>query len=240
MNKQYILNEIKRTAEANGGVPLGEARFATETGVKATDWRGKYWVRYGDLVREAGYTPNRMNQPYPKERLIQKLIEFIREVGRFPVPDEIRLKAYNDPDFPSHNTFNRLGSTKRDRILRILEYCQQHGGFKDIVAICEAGMPPAPLASDDDSPGEATTGFVYLLQSGRYYKIGRSNAAGRRERELAIQLPEKAKLVHEIRTDDPIGIEAYWHGRFESQRQNGEWFALSSADVKVFKRRKFM
>ena len=47
------------------------------------------------------------------------------------------------------------------------------------------------------------------MKSGRYYKVGRSNAVGRRERELAIQLPEKANVVHSIKTDDPAGIESY-------------------------------
>ncbi len=79
-----------------------------------------------------------------------------------------------------------------------------------------------------------------ILKSGRYYKVGKTIAAGRRERELAIQLPEKANTVHVIKTDDPSGIEAYWHRRFDARRKNGEWFELNSSDVRAFKRRKFM
>jgi hypothetical protein len=63
---------------------------------------------------------------------------------------------------------------------------------------------------------------------------------GQRERQLAIQLPEKVGTIHSIRTDDPAGIEAYWHKRFEAKRMNGEWFNLNAEDIGAFKRRKFM
>ena len=78
-------------------------------------------------------------------------------------------------------------------------------------------------------------GEVYLFKSGRYYKIGKTNDTVRRGKELRIQLPEKCILIHSIKTDDPSGIETYWHGRFEEKRLNGEWFNLSPTDIKAFK-----
>ncbi len=77
------------------------------------------------------------------------------------------------------------------------------------------------------------------MKSGKRHKIGRANSAGRREYELSIQSPEPVKLVHSISTDDPVGIEAYWHNRFKDKRRHGEWFELNAADVAAFKRRKF-
>jgi hypothetical protein len=53
-------------------------------------------------------------------------------------------------------------------------------------------------------------------------------------------MPESLKVIYEIKTDDPTGIEAYWHKRFEAKRKNGEWFDLSREDISAFRRRKFM
>ena len=238
MDKQHILEEIRRTAKTNGGNPLGTQKFLKETGIRKSDWHGKYWVRWGDALREAGLTPNRMAEAYDELVLTEKLISLTRKLGQFPVEGDLRMESRDDPEFPSHSTFNRLGS-KEQRVLKVQEYCRTHEGFQDVLEFC----PDVVDRKQHSRQKERSTdefGFVYLIKSGRYYKIGRSNSSGRREYELAIQLPEKTNKVHEIRTDDPIGIEAYWHNRFESKRKNGEWFDLTPPDIKAFRRRKFM
>lgn len=242
MDKDHILNEIRRTATANGGTPLGRQRFRAETGIKQTDWLGVHWVRWGDALREAGYAANELTSAYEASELLQQYAELALELGRIPLHANLRMKARNDVDFPSHTVFaNRLGN-KSERVQRLAEFCRERPEYESVLRFCEEFSSESEETEVADSPAtnELEIGFVYLFKSGRFYKLGRSNSVGRREYELAIQLPEKLLTVHTIRTDDPPGIEAYWHNRFKDKRKNGEWFELSAADVTAFKRRKFM
>jgi hypothetical protein len=185
------------------------------------------WSRWNDAVEEAGVVPNKLQDAYEEDLLVEKYVKLIRELGRIPVKGELRLKRRSDPSFPNDKTFERFGS-KSQLLSKVVHYCWNHSGFDDVGQLCVNSIPndePAPA----DEARAAEIGSVYLLKSGRYYKIGRTNALGRREYELAIQLPEKVKRVHEIRTDDPVGIEAYWHTRFASKRANGEWFELDGS-----------
>jgi hypothetical protein len=241
MTKTHILDEIRRTAAANGGEALGWRRFETETGIKLTDW-SKYWARWSEAVREAGLTPKQFSAAYDEGTLLDCFAKLTREMGRLPAWSDLKLKMYSDPEFPSEKVFRRFES-KEKLIGKLVEHCRAKGGWDDVLVLCE-GYVPKRNKQEQESGGDAASdeseiGFVYLLRSGRFYKIGRSNSVGRREYELGIQLPEPAKMVHVIRTDDPPGIEAYWHRRFEAKRKNGEWFELDAADVAVFKRRKF-
>jgi len=223
-------------AKANGIVP-GRLALETESGIKESDWRGVYWAKYSDAVKEAGLEPNKITTAYPKEHLLETLANLTREFGHIPTYSELRLKGRNQPDIPT--VFSRLGS-KPEIVAQLLGFCKGRPEYDDVRTICQntlTAIPNSNESSDDSSDGD---GFVYLIKSGRHYKIGRTNDPDRRERELGNQTVEKNVRVHSIRTDDPSGIEAYWHRRFADKRvrSDGEWFALTAKDVAAFKRRK--
>ena len=241
MDKKHIINEIIRTAKENNGVPLGKDRFAHVAGIKDSDWYGKYWSKWGDAVQEAGFKPNKLQSAYDQNVLIGHVISLIREIKKFPTSGEIRLKSYNTKKFPSHNVFSRLGK-KPEMTQKILNYCESNSGYEDVIEICKGVLASSEKEEReiDSKEVEPQFSYVYLMKSGRYYKIGKSDCVEKRNYEIGIKLPEESTIIHRIKTDDPFGIEEYWHKRFKDKRKGGEWFDLSSSDVKVFRRRTFM
>jgi len=242
MDKKHIIDEIKRTAKENNGISLGKQKFARVTGIKFSDWHGIYWTKWGDAVREAGFKPNKFNVAYDVNVLIENVISLIREIKKFPTSGEIKLKSHNTKEFPSHNVFRRLGK-KPEMAQKILDYCKDNPEYQDIIEICKGVIASSEKEEREfgfSKEAEHQFGYVYLMKSGRYYKIGRSDYVEKRNYEIGIKLPEELKIVHKIKTDDPSGIEVYWHKRFDNKRKGGEWFDLSSSDVKAFRRRTFM
>jgi len=192
MTKSYILNEIKRTAEANGGQPLGRIRFEKETGIKETHWYGVYWARWGEAVKEAGFVPNEMQGAFDKDNVIRKYADLAKRIGRLPTDADLRLASRNDTEFPTNKTFtSRLGK-KAQLVFSVEEYCKSHPEYEDVAEMCRSYVSPKKDDRDGAVELELEFGFVYLMKSGRFYKIGRSNSSGRRGYELAIQLPERA------------------------------------------------
>jgi hypothetical protein len=169
--------------------------------------------------------------------LIKKYIELIRELGRFPIEGDLVHKRIADRSFPNRDAFNTLGG-KRQRAARILGYCQTHEGYEDVVPFCQTVASSSTAELDEVMSEASSVGYVYLLKHGvrREYKIGRTKNPLRREGEIGIELPERVQPVHVIKTDDPAGIESYWHSRFADKRKEGEWFALTAEDVRAFKR----
>src|SRR5438094_5824571 len=123
MDKQYILDEIRRIAAANGGVAPGKRRFENETGIRETEWAGRHAARWSDLVREAGLSPNALNPPHEEQQLIEQWIALTRRLGRLPTNREIQLEGSISFTFPNPKTFsNRLGP-KAQLIDKVRDYC---------------------------------------------------------------------------------------------------------------------
>ena len=241
MEKEHILAEIRRVAQENNGVAPGQTRFERETGIKQSDWRGTHWTCWTDALKEAGYGGNAWTEAFDETYLVEKLVQLTKELGFFPTKAHIQLKRRRDKSFPSMGPFRRLG-TKADLAAKVLACCAGRPDLQAVADICTPivrSQREAPASEGRTSEPEVY-GFVYLMKSGKYFKIGRSNCAERREFELKVLLPERLDLVHKVKTDDPVGIEKYWHERFKDKRKGGEWFDLSTSDVNAFKRRKFM
>lgn len=79
------------------------------------------------------------------------------------------------------------------------------------------------------------SGFVYLLQSGDAYKIGRAREVGARLAQISPIMPHPVTLLHWIRCYDCRRIESELHEKFKAKRLQGEWFGLTEADVEIIK-----
>jgi hypothetical protein len=231
--KEEIIEEIKRTAKENEGVPLGARRFEKETGITCYEW-GQHWARFGDALLAAGFPPNPFQGAYPDEFLIQKVVALARKLGSFPTFRDFAVAKSNDPGMPDKKSFQRFGS-KHEIVQKVAAYCQARSGFDDVIQLCSPILS-SPPRKEAGTPDADAAGEVYLFKSGKYYKIGKTFDLVRRGAEIRVQLPERLRLIHSIKTDDPAGVEAYWHRRFATKCKNSEWFDLDNRDIKAFKR----
>jgi hypothetical protein len=244
MKKAHILSEIKRTAAKNGGIPLGIDRFREATGIRKEDWYGVFWAKWTDAQIEAGCEPNQFGTPALEEEwMLTKIADCTRELGYIPIKPELMLRKKNVPDFPNIGTIRRRLGSKSEMVDLLIKYCRIYDGWTDVIDIClsiQESLPTKDQSGSSANDSASEIGHVYLLKHDKVYKIGRSTDASRRYKEIRAQMPYETEEIHVIETDDPAGIEAYWHNRFRDKRLKGEWFELSVSDVKVFKKRKFM
>lgn len=237
ITRESILEAIRETAEANDGAPLGKQAFERQTGIKESVWRGVYWARWSDALKEAEFPPNTAPERLDEDVFLGQLAALVRHLGKLPTSAEIKMRKRTDPSFPAKTTVNNHFRTNAVLFGRLHAFAVSDPAFADVAELSKAYAGSSENSATVETA--ADEGFVYLIRWNVHYKIGKSNNLERRLREIRVALPEAATLIHVIRTDDPDGIEAYWHRRFGDRRANGEWFALSTTDVAAFRRRKF-
>lgn len=133
VDREEILAEMRRSAAENGGQPLGMGRFEIATGIKGSDW-GRYWARFGDLQRDAGLQPNRLNTAYTEDHLFLHLITLASELGHYPTSREMAVRRNSDRDFPHRTVYSQRWS-KAELVASLLAWCMDKPECEDIATM---------------------------------------------------------------------------------------------------------
>lgn len=75
------------------------------------------------------------------------------------------------------------------------------------------------------------SGWVYILNGGSYYKIGKAINITDRIKSFSPLLPFKVEILHTIQSNDYTWAEKSLHEKFAEKRSNGEWFELDALDI---------
>lgn len=84
-------------------------------------------------------------------------------------------------------------------------------------------LPPVPCAAGLD--------YVYVIQAGRFVKIGRSQNPHARMADLQGAHPVELRMVAILPCAAAVDTELRLHERFAERRTRGEWFELDFALV---------
>lgn len=239
MTKDEAKRLILNLAERDGG-KVSFRRFIQEAGIPEQRIRKAEWfLGWNPLLEELGIaTGTFYRDRTPDDEVASSVANLIVRLGRWPTEDEFaREKKLN-------NTFPDLSIVRRAKrsgtlwsILRI--YNADDPAYEVVRKLAESQRPDDKADNVTCDTGRVQ-GHVYMMKAGRRYKIGYTNSPSRRHREVSVNVPDRTDLVHTIETDDPRGIEGYWHRRFaEKQVRGTEWFELDADDIRAFKRRKY-
>lgn len=237
MTKEQILSDIRRIAKQRGGQSSLDA-FLAATGIKEHQILGTFWARWNEAVTEAGLSTSSFSrQKIEESSIIGAFAKLVERLKKWPTQNELLIEHRNG-SLPSLKVIRRLCKFP-SFASQLAAYCTDREDLSTVVRIATERME----AEEAEPPivGRAPiNGYVYLMRSGRRYKIGHTTSPSRRHREVRLDLPDPTTLIHSIATDDPVGIESYWHLRFSSKRiRDTEFFTLDASDVVAFKRRKY-
>jgi hypothetical protein len=236
--RNEIITSIQRLAKDAGGVPPGQKKFATETGIKDHIWRAKIWLNWTDALAEAGFGPLKWIEAISDETLLLKASKLAKRLGHFPSQAELKFECANNSDFPSINAIKRRWSMSEfaDATLKFAEL----NNDLELASYAQKYLTEKPTnkVTAGTIEQKSAKGHVYMQKVGDKFRIGQTNSIVGRYRQVQMETPTRVEYVHTILTDDPLGVEAYWHKRFQALKLpiNGDWFALKPSDIAAFKR----
>ncbi len=243
-SKDELIALLRQTAARNGDRPLGAVAFYRKAGVAKEDLWNVGLRSYGDLCELAGFRRNRLQGPMDPDQLLEKLAFLAAKLQRWPDNTDRKIAHLSDPTFPSYEAYRTARNKRGSLEQQLLDWCSTRPQYSEVQRAVEARLAQSGNHSERAQLRKVVNGYVYLFRygnHGRDYKIGMSEDASRRHSQLSAVFPGQLPVVHVIETDDPRGIEQYWHQRFEAKRIEGkkEIFRLDPLDIAAFRSRKY-
>lgn len=93
----------------------------------------------------------------------------------------------------------------------------------------ELDLPPRPKIQKAEK--QILDGYIYVIRSGGYHKIGRAKKLCDRIKTHQTSNPLAVELVIEKRVGDYIEAEIKLHQHFQHKRVKNEWFQLGDSDL---------
>jgi hypothetical protein len=240
MTKDQAKQLILALAARNDG-KVSFRTFVDEAGIPGQRLRRESWFPgWNALLIELGLATETFVKPRAKDEDVAEAVAvLVTQLGHWPTEDEFVREKKANKAFPDIQVIRRV--KKSGQLWSLLKmYRIGDASFEIVRSVAASKATSDHIPIDDDTASPRVSGFVYMMRSGRRYKIGFTNSLVRRFREVRIELPDETIQIHSIETDDPRGIEEYWHKRFAAKRiRNSEWFELDADDVRAFKRRKY-
>jgi hypothetical protein len=78
-------------------------------------------------------------------------------------------------------------------------------------------------------------GFVYVIKSDKYCKIGMSLLPEKRISSIKTSCPHKVEIIRIFETDNMIKMEKNLHNYFIAYKLRGEWFDLPEEAIQALR-----
>ena len=171
MDKPQITRRLTQLASERGG-HIAFRAFIAATGLSERWLRDQPWFQgWNALLKEVGLeTKSFKVDRTPPETIAEAVAELITRSGKWPTEDELRREKAQNASFPSATIISPMRKTGELARL-IVELGVVRPGFAAAAEIAAKHQVHAPDAVGVD---ERVKGYVYMLRSGRSYKIGKS------------------------------------------------------------------
>ena len=132
--REYVIAEIRRVAAEIGRSP-GAWLFETETGIRECNWRGRYWPRWSDALRDAGLEPNAPHQRPDPDAVLEQLAGVVRRFRRMPTIAELKIYRLAFPAAPTPNALWRAFGAQPAVVARLRAWAEARPEFADVAAV---------------------------------------------------------------------------------------------------------